>query len=503
MKSMLHCLWTGPSFPFSLRCFIIKWVQYLRLSHSNFEVILWVTNDSLEAMKKYLDSTPQHGNKFENGPWSRCMVGCDVSFKKIKLKYNTFYIASCEEELKRYPADLETMFKIFSKGKRYTTISNIGRVMAINVCGGIYTDIDYLLPVVGTFFPKDLSPILDVFEDCSEVGLYMPVVELGKTFLIENQCLVLDPRKVGILTPLIRQISSDLIRDFAQICSETKDHQLFVENEVTRGLNRSLFMDGLFKELLEAYNRRDINSFDAINAKLFKDQYVTSYSFADSGVYACKIGTPMLSGGDRHDGYEKTSNATYTSVTNYFNKKLKLNYVDFLRRYWRAFLIYFDTNTIDSQFVFIDKREGRKRGMYSWANPGYSRLRSLEQAALFVQQRYREKKYYVRKDLVLELMHAVEFECREIMEEGRLKVFDCINKGICSIKNQYLSKEDAAKFLKEFLSVCCLQISIAPSKIGLEAVETLNYDYYELLRKIIDPEKEQLTYEDVRAFALF
>ncbi len=55
MKSLLHCFWTGGSFPYSLRSFIIMWVKYLRNSNSEFQLVLWVTGDTYKAISEYLE----------------------------------------------------------------------------------------------------------------------------------------------------------------------------------------------------------------------------------------------------------------------------------------------------------------------------------------------------------------------------------------------------------------------------------------------------------------
>lgn len=46
----------------------------------------------------------------------------------------------------QYPRQLAEACNMFKDHQRYTTVSNIGRIMLLNTCGGIYTDIDFLLP---------------------------------------------------------------------------------------------------------------------------------------------------------------------------------------------------------------------------------------------------------------------------------------------------------------------------------------------------------------------
>ncbi len=210
----------------------------------------------------------------------------------------------------------------------------------------------------------------------------------------------------------------------------------------------------------------------------------------------------MLNQGDRHDSYRETGKATYSIVAAFFDKNLRTSLYEYNYRYWSCFLIFFDAKTADSQFLFKDA-QGDRHGMYSWANPGYSRLRALEHSAKTLEKKYIEKKGLVLKTILLDLFSAVEMECHNFLEEGRRKIYEHLRKAILDLKRNYLTQKDAKALLKDFLSISCLQVSIAPSRVGLEATDLLNEDHFILLKDLIDPEKEVLTYEDVKAFAKF
>ncbi len=499
MKPMLHCLWTGPSFPYGVRSFIKRWVTYLRHSKSDFELVLWVTDDSLTALESFLKSGL--GNCLESGGWKRCMAGCDVLFKKASINLCTFYIARCEEQLAKYPADLKTMFNLLYKGKRYTTVSNIGRLMAVNACGGIYTDIDYLSPVEGTYFPQNMLSIIDIFEHCSKIEFYLPTIDLRKKCLIENQCLILAEQSIGRLTPLIRDMSQQMISQFATICAETKDNATFASHPITKDLNKSKFMDGLFRDLLEAYKARDSTAFDQINKEIFKNEYYEGVSLGITG-YAVKGKVPMLIEGDRHDSYRETGKATYSIVATFFNDNLRTNLYEYTYRYWSVFLMFFDKKVTESQFVFKDK-SGELCGMYSWANPGYSRLRALENSARTFEKKYIEKKRLILKSLLVFFFEKVEIECHSFLEEGRMKIFDCLCNAALGLKRNYLTPEIARGLLKDFLSIAFIQVSIAPAQSGMVATDILNEDEFIQLKEIIDPDIDVLNYEDIKAFARF
>ncbi len=80
MKSLLHCFWTGSSFPYGLRTFIKTWITYLRKSNSEFQLIVWLTPDSYTATSDYL--AKGLGNRIESDVWNKCFPGIDIEFSK-------------------------------------------------------------------------------------------------------------------------------------------------------------------------------------------------------------------------------------------------------------------------------------------------------------------------------------------------------------------------------------------------------------------------------------
>ena len=126
-------------------------MQYLRRSGSSFQLVLWTTADSYDKVTEYLQTTP--GGYIHQAGWGKHLSGCDLLVNRVKISYNTFFIGSIEQLLARFPSSLHAMFNLLKRGKRYTSVSNIGRLLAVNEYGGIYTDIDYLMPREGAAFP--------------------------------------------------------------------------------------------------------------------------------------------------------------------------------------------------------------------------------------------------------------------------------------------------------------------------------------------------------------
>ncbi len=215
MKSIIHCVWTGASFPYRLRAFIKEWVPYLYKSNSEFELVVWLTSDSYQAASGYLSKG--FGNSLDQKNWGKFFPGMDLLLNKAKINFNTFYISLIEPLLANNPPTLQRVFDMLHDHRYYTSVSNIARVLIVNSYGGIYTDIDYLLPNYDLIFPKNISHILDVFEKKNNVGFYMSMTYLQQRAEVENQCLILDPQNTHALDDLIRKMNAYMVKKFDDI----------------------------------------------------------------------------------------------------------------------------------------------------------------------------------------------------------------------------------------------------------------------------------------------
>ncbi len=152
--------------------------------------------------------------------------------------------------------------------KRYTIISNIGRIIAINTCGGIYTDIDFLNPDYDKKIPVSMYEVLRVFEHCSTIDFYLSTADMKDRTVIENQCMLLSPEKIGMLTPLLNEMAEKLTSHSAEILKEAQQYAILMRNPITKSLNRSTFRG----DLLMAYKSKDYSAFCNVNKEIYKDQ---------------------------------------------------------------------------------------------------------------------------------------------------------------------------------------------------------------------------------------
>ncbi len=502
MKSLLHCLWTGPAFPYALRVFIKNWVRHLRQSKSDFQLVVWMTDDSYDAASNYLSKGI--GNVIDQKGWSRCMPGVRVLFNKATINFSSFYIAMCEPELAHYPSTLQAMVKMFQAGKRFTTIGNIGRLMALNACGGIYTDIDYLNPRPETKFPKNIDTIINVFNGCSKIEFYLATIYLKHGVLIENQAIILHPYYIGALTPLLRLMAKELAGNFEDIYIETQNNYDFIENPKSKNLNKSMFTKGSHKKLIKAYKDRSFNDFNQANLEIFKG-VTAKYIINSEGVL--EEHNPALGSlGHMHHGYKKTGLHTYKIVAKFFVRNLQNTMVkDYSIHRWSKFTQYFSEKDIESQVQFLNN-EGHNELMYSWANPGFSRLNKLESVANSIQAHYISSRNLLSRQNFLHLLKEAK-----TIKFGRLEKRQSVENRILSLRSltdmvqqmthNYLKPKEATLLLKQFLNIALIRTGKGrTTNMGNFSVEILNHQQYAGFRKLIDPEKKVLTYNDLEAF---
>ncbi|UDQ96699.1 glycosyltransferase [Lentisphaerota bacterium WC36G] len=274
MRSMLHCFWCGPSFPYHLRQFIKCWVKHLRRSKSEFEVVVWLTRDSFQAAVTYLQ-TAGIGNSLNEHSWSKPIPNCEALFFRASLGMNKFYIARPEALLSELPQHFYDMFRDFHANKRYTSASNLARLVIVNSCGGVYTDVDYLLPDEHKPFPKTINELLEPFKQRNRNGFYLSAVDLKQDYiLIENQCVILDPTHLHGLDELLTKMAEYFDLFGKEIRMEMFNNLEYMANPKTIALNSSLFTSGSHARLLQAFRNRDYHAYATICGEIYRGEHL-------------------------------------------------------------------------------------------------------------------------------------------------------------------------------------------------------------------------------------
>ena len=501
MKSLIHCFWCGPSFPYHLRQFIKKWVHHLRNSGSDFQLVVWVTKDTLQFANEYLSTGLGHSLNMNNG--DRLIPELDVVISPASLNFNKFYIASIEPLLTSIPFQLCGMFKKFHAKKKYTSASNIGRLVIINACGGIYTDVDYLLPCEGSQFPKNIDQLLEPLKMRNRCGFYLPAVDLKNQILIENQCAIIDPKMKNSLVPLFERMAKFVETFRRKIAIEIDNNLEYLTNPKTQSLNSSLFTEETHIRLMHAFRDRDYITYLDICDEIYRNEHLSGASpiVGDIGFHTQET---ILFKGTRHKSYHYGGMATYSIPSNFFNENIKGSLKSYCNNNWSQFKQFFDIQSIDDQFQFIDEK-GQIQGMYSWANPGYSRLNALSKAVDFTKKKYMERHNLIHKQPLSALISIAISEGFGFLESRgeRLAMLKELQRELTTQHNNALATDLIIIFLKRFLWIVINKGgSIGKNKMSEIITQHLNTQNYKPYRDLIDPEKSQLIFEDLVSFII-
>ena len=506
MHSLLHIFWTGPSFPYSVRHFIKTWVKYFRDCGSEFQLVLWMTNDSFHAFKSYMAQN-KLGNVFNEDGWEHVIPQMYIRFNKVKLNFNSFYIAVFEPLLARQHATIQNCFHMLKDNDRLTSASNIARMVITNYCSGIYSDIDYLYPNYLIRFPNNINLLLQGLQGASSIGVYFPIVEMSSgSYLIENQCVIVDPLCKGNLGQLFDELDRQIYHNYHKaFVKEVESEHQFQDDYFTKCLKKSFFTRGAERTLLEAFKAGSLDLFCDANEKLYKFEELSG-SFYRPKTSSWEQDPSMLESGMRHHHYEVTSTLFYEIPQEFFEDHLKVSRQQFYENHWQKFCNYFDREHLMSQFRFRGFGGGRV-GMYSWANPGYARLTKLEKTAKLVEKRHIESRQKVTSAPLLRLIikfhegRPGKYSPSGLLETQKLR-FDELSKLIQGIHKNYFEYEEAIVLLKNLLRIALVKENYKlRTDMAEYALFLLNHAEYAELRKLIDPEKDQLDYQDLKDFA--
>ena len=493
MNSFIHCVWTGKSFPYALRNFIKEWCLYLRRSRSDFQVILWVSDDSLEVIKSYLSGGL--GNSFDDADVKKLIPTLNVDFIKAKIRFNSFYVAKFDALFDPRFSKISEAMQILHDHKYYTSVSNLARVVVINSCGGIYTDVDYLYPNYMYRFPKDMRFILKIFNHSNQFDFYMPVVDLNGRLAVENQCLVLSPNDTGRLHELLAQMNLEISWQFRDIVKAAELNVEYLENEITKSLSRSFFKEGNESSLMEAYKKRNFEEYSHTTQELYKDVYHKKIEIDAPSYFIRPFRISMVDfSGGRHFHYNPISYTTYTSVVNYYLRNISQNGTTYAKKYWDRFSQLFSAHEMHEQFEFKDD-EGRQVGLYSWANPGYSRLRKLEKAAGVVEKYFKPEQH---SGVLIRLLKRLINDAisSEATKPNKLKDFQEL------LKKAELPASEKIDVVRAEVIIILKELFVLVREYSdlTQFMTVLNSRKFQSLRTIIDPEKKSFTAEDIEGF---
>ncbi|UDQ96700.1 hypothetical protein AAEX28_06490 [Lentisphaerota bacterium WC36G] len=192
--------------------------------------------------------------------------------------------------------------------------------------------------------------------------------------------------------------------------------------------------------------------------------------------------------------------STYTFAAMFFEEKLCGSTKNYYKNNWVAFSDFFDSNCLTDQFQF-SLGDGKFQGMYSWANPGYARLNSLSKVVGKLESRYN----LMVKQPLLALIRVALNEGFSFMEKRleRGNALTALERDLNSEHNNALPEGIIIAYFKNFIRVVVNKNGkITANKMSDVTLRHLNTSNYRDYRTLIDPEKEQLTFDDLISFTV-
>ncbi|MCP3967873.1 MAG: hypothetical protein GY750_19645 [Lentisphaerae bacterium] len=499
MGSYIHIFWTGPAFPYSLRLFIKVWANRLSRSKSHFKLIVWTTADTRQKIAEYLSSTPGCFLAKENFPEIPEVT------QKGRINYNNFYIANFETILTKLSPAIQEMTALLNRGKLFPFTSDIARILIMNEYSGIYTDIGLLTPSSSTPFPVSIDYFNSALSRCVSKGFFMLSVTPMKRQIIENGALFSLPGSKKCLNEVLNAIETEYIKNRDYIKYASDSNLEFLSHLKTKALSRSFFKSDQFPGLLHGYHSRisgtlkyPINDYykgvthsDAKFTGKADDNPRGSYYF-----YLISQGnTPMVYEGKRMLHNQAVNLATFRKLDEKFRSSLTVSQCEYEKVFNEKITPLFESEDLQKQFEFHDMSDNPSP-LYSWADPGFSRLSELDDAAVIVQRRWGLKKNYVSKSGFISIINRIG---NSIPAEKRFHsgTYQYLNQVADAIKQQV-----RGSFIKEpmLTQVVCLIGDIRDEYLET-FVKIINSSCaYMPIKKLIDPEKTSLTLADFIGF---
>ena len=497
MRPYLHCFWTGGSFPYNFKVFIRKWAAHLQKSNSRFRLIVWCTKDAYDIIQGRLSADQPRKQ------WQAETLEDGLKVLKVSADYNSFYLADFAHVFEKMPDSIKKLFNTCVASKLYTSASNLARIFITNHFEGIYTDVDFLMPNLKQPFPPDMSEIAKAFSGFNSNGFYLPAYYYVSAGLCENQCIVVLAGYQGCFQALINEIAHEAATKFDRIHAQGLNNLEYLAHPKTQALNKTLFMEPEFKRFLEAYNQKLIENFSFAVERYYDEMYHSTPELLES--QETDFNPHFAFQGDRFSRMHWINLYTYEYLVDFFLKIFPNDTeFDLYARYsWEVFGRFFDQEAIRAQFKMRDKR-GVLTGIYSWSHPGYSRLKSLDDAAKVVQRKYREKKYHISSQPLNALVARLMAECPKIGDRTTADtVMDCLKVVQMELgKIHSLPPEGMKAMLKQLISVVLMTGKSGGSPpLAVRMITEVEKDHsLEDVRKLLSPDKERLGLDDLIGF---
>ncbi|RDB35695.1 MAG: hypothetical protein DCC88_08690 [Spirobacillus cienkowskii] len=344
-RLLIHYFWTGSLAPITVRRNIANMKNIITLSNSNSEVCLWVrkedvSNNTIFRKKFFLECFVENQTiKLEY--YNLAAMDDQGKYQNIKVIIIDVLIDYYETKFPKIICVLKKMLKY----KAYPFASDLVRCLILNFFPGIYSDCD-IEPIKNNLFLKDFKSLKDIFalENYSLKIYYM--VLFGERGLLENQIIISFEKSCFEIYFAVYEMLLNEEIYFDKTLEELVDYNNNLNKQIVKDLNNSMFNSDEHFPYMKYYSQSKFYQYKKLNEKSG-----ISFSYAVLDLF-------------------------FNIICEKFEYKDSINYATFFNLKIGK---YFKLPIQDSL-------------IYSWKNPGYSRLNKLQDAVNLVTKKVLLKK---------------------------------------------------------------------------------------------------------------
>ncbi|MBK2027730.1 hypothetical protein IB643_06130 [Allofrancisella guangzhouensis] len=385
MKYYINFFWAGKRIPKKIRVNIRNWGRVIFRNNLNYILILWLDNFTYKSV---LDDQKQ---------------------EKL-CKIYPIEIRNFDEIIGTEKSDyLLRLYMLFIESEQYAFASDIARMLTLNKYPGIYLDMDVNPGLKTLPNPDELQKMSKI----STINFLAKGREYSGCYRLESEILFFMGKSDG-LNSLIATCRKESAIYFHYIQEEIRHMQTFYKSNDYIDFNKSLFKEEKYKKHLIAFKEKSHLKYRMANKELFKDvKYNNAPAFQDGTA-------PWVS-------YQQL---IFYEIITECEKTLKVDIPKYYHNYYKEHL---DKCFSSGQDNFC---------LYSWNDPGYSRLTSLDNASKTIGKYFRKK-----REKFIDQLSRPNVQEEIISYRFKLKIHNFIVNIVRSMEKYQAYKKQKSSFL--------------------------------------------------------
>ncbi|MCG8471643.1 MAG: alpha/beta hydrolase [Desulfobacterales bacterium] len=354
MHESISFFWGGGEINRTLRSNFKAWESHLRQSRSNFKVVLWLDESAFgHLLENHLSAIKEVRGPLFQYTWS--IQGCSVGINLFDPNH-----------LFGHFVHLRQAYDILEKYRAYALLSDIARMAILSRSPGFYLDCDFRPNLKKPFVKSCRDVDLMLKGPCSE-SFYMAA--FSNTLMESGMLFSSDTRSGARVLASMEDLAQSSL---PQLESHAAAMRRFFSSPQNRDISRSMFSGGKYKGQLEAFKKGNVGDFRWATASTFggmEDMFMPRFGGSPK-----KVGVFSAAGMPR---WSVVLGQFFSAITDYFFASCKDRSL-FTSLCQQKIMPLFDTDQ-------------SAMPLYSWMDPGYSRLLELK-AAVATVEAFRLKK---------------------------------------------------------------------------------------------------------------